>query len=71
VPEQTGVLVVRVWVEGDQPLRLRGRVTRTADVSRRDEVSSVVSSADEIEAVVHRWLVEFERSAGVRGAAVP
>jgi hypothetical protein len=65
VPEQTGVLVVRVWVEGDQPLRLRGRITRTSDVTRRDEVSTVASSADEIKTVVHTWLNEFERSMGL------
>ena len=62
VPEQTGVLVVRVWVEGDPPRRLRGRITRTSDITARDEVSSVVSSAQEIKAVVHTWLSEFERS---------
>jgi hypothetical protein len=57
------VLVVRVWVEGDQPQRLRGRITRTSDVTRRgDEVSSVASSAQEIETVVQTWLSEFERS---------
>jgi hypothetical protein len=63
VPEQTGVLVIRVWVDDDdRPRRLRGRVTRTSDVTRRDEVSTAASSAQEIEAVVHRWLREFERS---------
>jgi hypothetical protein len=62
---------VRVWVEGDQPPRLRSRITRTADVSRRGEVSSLAASADEIEAIVRTWLAEFERAVGVRGAAVP
>jgi len=61
VPEQTGVLVIRVWVEGESP-RLRARITRTSDVTRRDEVSSVASSVDEIKVVVHTWLSEFERS---------
>ena len=62
MPEQTGVLVVRIWVEGDHPQRLRGRITRTSDVTARDELSSVVSSVQEIKAVVHTWLSEFERS---------
>jgi hypothetical protein len=64
VAEQTGVLVVRVWIEGDQPQRLRGRITRTSDVTRRDEVSTLASSAQEIESVVQTWLDEFERAAG-------
>jgi hypothetical protein len=56
------VLVVRVWAEGDHPWRVRARITRTSDVTRRDEVSTVASSAQEIKAVVHTWLREFERS---------
>lgn len=56
------MLVVRVWAEGDQQQGLRARITRTADVTRRDEVSSVASSAKEVETVVHAWLREFERS---------
>lgn len=59
--EQTGVLVIRVWAEGDAT-SLRARITRTVDVSRRDEVSTVASSAEEVEAVVRTWLHDFRRS---------
>jgi hypothetical protein len=62
VPEQTGVLVVRIWVEGDYPPQFRARITRTSDVTRREEVSTVASSPQEIKAVVHTWLCEFEHS---------
>jgi hypothetical protein len=62
VPERTGVLVIRVWGEGDQPPSLRARITKTLDLTRRDEVSTVASSTQEIEGVVHAWLREFEHA---------
>jgi hypothetical protein len=62
VPERTGVLVIRIWAEGDQAPTLRARITKTLDLTQPDEVSTVASSADEIESVVHVWLSEFERS---------
>ena len=60
VPETTGVLVIRVWAEGDVAPRLRARITKTFDLTQQDEVSTAASSAEEIEAVVHAWLYEFE-----------
>jgi hypothetical protein len=61
VPERTGVLVIRIWAESDQSPSLRARITRTLDLTQRDEVSTRASSAEEIEAVVHTWLGEFAR----------
>jgi len=60
VPKRTGVLVIRVWTEEDEAPSLRARITRTFDLTEQDEVSSAASSAEEIEAVVHVWLREFE-----------
>ena len=62
VPERTGVLVIRVWAESDHGPSLRARITSTLDLTQRDEVSTPASSAEEIEAVVHAWLGEVERS---------
>ncbi len=67
VPEQTGVLVIRVWFEDALSPRLRGRITRTSDVTRRDEVSTATWSAQEIKEVVQTWLRDFERSAQASG----
>jgi len=60
VPDRTGVLVIRVWTEGDRAQGLRARITGTLDLTAPEEVSTTASSADEIEAVVHGWLREFE-----------
>ena len=57
--ERTGVLVVRIWVEGELPSGLRARVTRTLDVSSRDQRTTVVATTDEIEDAVRTWLAAF------------
>jgi hypothetical protein len=59
VTEQTGVLVIRVWVEGDPPPRLRSRITRTVDISERNQVTTAAASARQVEQVVRAWLEEF------------
>ena len=60
MPERTGILVIRVWAERDEAPHLRARITRTFDLTQQDEMSTAASSAEEIEAVVHAWLCEFE-----------
>ena len=52
--------MIRVWAEGDEAPRLRARITRTLDLTQQDEASTAASSTEEIEAVVHAWLCEFE-----------
>jgi len=59
VTEQTGVLVIRVWVEGDPPPRLRSRITRTLDLRERDQLTTAAASAQEVGDVVQRWIEEF------------
>lgn len=57
--ERTGVLVVRVWVEGDPTTGLRARITRNVDVGKRDDEVTVASTVEDIEATVRSWLAEF------------
>lgn len=56
--ERTGVLVIRAWIEGE-PASLRLRITRTLDISSRDEEATAAASIDEACAVVRRWLDDF------------
>lgn len=62
VPERTGLLVIRAWVESDPPGRLRGRITCTLDVISGEGVSTTASTAEEIETVVRDWLDRFVRT---------
>jgi len=55
----TAVLVVRLWMDGDRPGALRGRITSTDDVSQRTEATTAVSTPDEVRAAVAEWLGTF------------
>lgn len=55
--EQSGVLVIRVWAQGDT--FVRARVTRTLDVSATDEETFNVANADGVFRAVRTWLDDF------------
>jgi hypothetical protein len=55
--ERTGVLVVRVWVEGDAPPR--ARLTATDDLAAPAQEEFAASGVDEIVATVRGWLERF------------
>lgn len=60
--EDSGVLVISAWREArDRPLVLR----ITSSRGDEPEVSMVSVSTAEVEAVVQRWLRQFEESAGL------
>lgn len=60
-PERTGVLIVRLWIEGE-PTGLRARITRLVDISREEQIISTASSIDEIMNTVRAWLESFTGS---------
>jgi hypothetical protein len=57
--DRAGLLIVRVWIEGDRESGMRARITRTLDLSTRDEVVTTTTSVEEIVATVHAWLDSF------------
>jgi hypothetical protein len=61
--EHTGVLVLRAWVESDDELRLRVRVTRTIRGRTSEPVSSASATIEGVCAIVRAWLEEFMTSA--------
>ena len=48
--------MARVWVEDETDQGWRCRITRTADVTQAGEVSSVVSSPEQVFNTVREWL---------------
>jgi hypothetical protein len=60
--ERAGVIVVRVWIEGDAVTGLRARIT-ASDLSSggaaREETVAVAASIEEIVSEVGRWLEAF------------
>ena len=63
--ERTGLLVIRVWIEADADDGFRARITRTLDVSARDETVTVAASPADVTGVLVEWLDEFVSSAQV------
>jgi hypothetical protein len=60
--EHTGVLVLRAWVELDDELRLRVRVTRTIRGRTSEPVSSASATIEGVCAIVRAWLEELMTS---------
>jgi hypothetical protein len=57
--ERIGVLVVRVWIEGDPATGLRARITRNLDIANLEDEVTTASSVECIEGTVRTWLAEF------------
>ena len=57
--DQTGVLIIRAWVEpgSSQPLRAQVRITN--DVSSSVERSLTLSETEAVCAAVRQWLAEM------------
>ena len=52
---RTGVLVVRLWREGEAGTPLKARITQTTDILTAENVVTTVGSVEEICAVVRAW----------------
>lgn len=64
LPERTGTLVIRAWLESSRS-ELIARITGRADVlSGEDETSVTVVGSEAATEVVRDWLVEFEQRTG-------
>jgi hypothetical protein len=59
VPERTGILVIRVWVEQDDAGRLRARLTQAADLGETATTLAVATGVPDICDAVEAWLRQF------------
>lgn len=53
---QTGLLIIRAWVEADSDKPLRAHVRLTSDLSHGIERTFTVADAHEIHGLVETWL---------------
>jgi hypothetical protein len=65
-PVPTGIMVLRAWVEGDPPSKLRARLTTTAGMNDSERSMTVADSVDDVCVAVRTWLSEFVEEAGHR-----
>jgi hypothetical protein len=66
--ERTGVLVLRVWTQGEGALR--ARISTTVDLDATPARTAVAISIDDIRAIVAEFLTAFANRSG-RGATSP
>jgi hypothetical protein len=57
--ERTGVIVVRVWIEGDGNDGFRARISATADVSQPARTTFAAGNLEDVIRIVRDWLQEF------------
>ena len=55
---RTGVMIVRIWIEGSDGT-LRARLTETLDVTAREDTTRVASTLEEIVDIVSTWVDGF------------
>jgi hypothetical protein len=55
--ERAGVIVVRVWIEGDASAR--ARITASSDLSSDEQTIAVAAGVEQIVAAVRDWLEQF------------
>jgi hypothetical protein len=58
-PERTGVLVVRVWLEGPPETGFRARVTSTPDLAGHEEFAVTAATPEDVYRAVRIWLEQL------------
>jgi hypothetical protein len=59
VPERTGVLVIRVWLEQDEPGRLRARLIQAGDLGETPATLATAAGVAGVRDAVEAWLERF------------
>lgn len=58
-PDRTGILIVRLWIEGDARQGFRARVTHTLDSAGSERAMSTSADPEDVYAVVRMWVEAF------------
>lgn len=51
-----GVLIIRVWFEGDPPSELRARLVEVVEHTRGERPVAVTATAEDLYAAVRAWI---------------
>lgn len=57
--DRTGILIVRLWIEGNALEGFRARITQTLDSTGPDQAMSTTANPEDIYAVVRTWVEAF------------
>jgi hypothetical protein len=71
-PDRTGILIVRLWIEGNGLAGFRARITRTLDSEGHEQEVAVAAAPDDVYAVVQGWVEAFvDQETAARPSAPP
>lgn len=57
--DRTGVLILRLWVEGNPSDGFRARITQSLDASETERAVAMAGSSDDVCNVVREWINAF------------
>ena len=57
--DRTGILIVRLWIEGNLRDGFRARITRTLDSTGPEQEMVTAATPEDIYAVVRTWVETF------------
>ena len=57
--DRTGILIVRVWIEGDPAGGFRARITHTLDSTGREQTTAAAAEPEDVYAAVRTWVEAF------------
>lgn len=60
--DRTGILIVRLWIEGNSSDGFRARITQTLDSTVTEKAMAVAANPEDVYAVVRTWVESFVNS---------
>ena len=61
-PDRTGVLLIRLWIEGNSADGFRARITQSLDSSSPDHTLTTTAVPKDVYATVQSWVEAFVES---------
>jgi len=57
--DRTGILIVRLWIEGNAREDFRARITQTLDSASPEQAMATAANPEDVYAVVKTWVETF------------
>lgn len=57
--DRTGILIVRLWIEGNVPNGFRARITQTLDSTAAEQAMATAANPEDVYGVVRSWVEAF------------
>jgi hypothetical protein len=57
--DRTGMLILRLWIEGNPSDGFRARITQTLDATGPEQAMATAGNPEDVYAVVRRWVETF------------